>query len=435
MPEERQMVLFSATMSKPIMAIANRYQRNPKLVKVVKNELTNVNIEQLYFDVKPKAKLEVMTRLIDFYQLKLILIFCNTKAKVDDVVENLLLRGYQAEGLHGDMRQQARTNVMNKFRGGSTSILVATDVAARGIDVDNVDAVINFDVPLDEEYYVHRIGRTGRAGKSGKAFTLIVGGERNRLRDVMAFTKVKIEKAVIPSFSDIVGIKKARFIEQVQETIQAGSLELFDDVLQNLTHAGFQSSEIVSALVKLSMNIQQSEFGDENLDGEFDRQNRKFSNERTGYDRGGYGGGSSYGNRDSRGGSSYGGRDNRGGSSYGNRDSRGGNDDRRGSYGNSEPRANDRPRFDQEGRPFKKAAGDGNMARIMINVGRNERITPSHIVGAIAGEAGVPGSAIGHIELQDRVTFVDVPKDMSARIIKAMDGNTIKGLRVNVKNA
>ncbi|MBP6385253.1 MAG: DEAD/DEAH box helicase, partial [Pseudarcicella sp.] len=221
--KDRQTIFFSATMSKPIMALTTRYQDNPKIVKVVKNEITNANIEQLYFDVKGRAKLEVMSRLMDLHGVKLALVFCNQKKKVDEVVEELLIRGYTAEGLHGDLRQTQRNNVMSKFRSGVVSILVATDVAARGIDVNNVDAVFNYDIPLDEEYYVHRIGRTGRAGKSGKAFTLVVGAERNRLRDIMNYTKVKIEKGVIPTFSDVVGVKKGMFIERVQSAIQEGN--------------------------------------------------------------------------------------------------------------------------------------------------------------------------------------------------------------------
>ncbi|MFN8355355.1 MAG: DEAD/DEAH box helicase [Spirosomataceae bacterium] len=402
-PEDRQTVLFSATMSKPILALTTNYQTNPKLVKVVKNEITNDNIEQLYFDVKAKAKMEVMCRLIDFYQLKLILVFSNTKAKVDEIVENLTVRGYAAEGLHGDMRQQARNTVMTKFRSGNTNILVATDVAARGIDVNDVDAVINYDIPLDEEYYVHRIGRTGRAGKSGKAFSLIVGAERYRLRDIMAYTKVKIEKGVIPSFSDIVGVKKARFIEHIESTISEGNLDLFQDVLEALHHAGHATPEIVAALVKLSMGVQQSEFGDENLDGEIERQLMRQNRDRDGF-----------GNRN--------GRNDKFGGRFEKQGIRG---EERGGF------RNDKPRFDQGGKPFKKGREAG-MARIMINIGKAERITPSHIVGALAGETGIKGNQIGHIDLQERVTYVDVPQESIQKIISSMHGNFIKGKRVRV---
>jgi ATP-dependent RNA helicase DeaD len=417
MPNERQTVLFSATMSKPILALTSRYLTDPKLVKVVKNEITNVNIEQLYFDVKGRAKMEVTKRLIDFYALKLMLIFCNQKKRVDEVVEELVSRGYAAEGLHGDLRQSQRTQVMNRFRNGNVCILVATDVAARGLDVDNVDAVINYDIPLDEEYYVHRIGRTGRAGKFGKAFTLVVGSERNRLREIMNYTKVKIDKGVIPSFTDVVGIKKGMFIERVAATIQAGDLEVFADSLENLHHAGFSTVQIVAALVKMNMGIQKNEFGDENLEGEFERQSRKYGRE----ERGG-----GFRDRDSRGGERRGGgrfeRDSRGGGDRGGRFERGSDRDRG-------PRG---PRVDREGKPYKT---DENMVRMFVNIGFNEKISPSNIVGAFAGETGIPGNVLGQIQIENKHTYVDVPKEYANQVIDKMVGAQIKGKRVLVEIA
>jgi ATP-dependent RNA helicase DeaD len=421
MPNERQTVLFSATMSKPILGLTSRYLTDPKLVKVVKNEITNVNIEQLYFDVKGRAKMEVTTRLIDFYALKLMLIFCNQKKRVDEVVEELISRGYAAEGLHGDLRQSQRTQVMNRFRNGNVSILVATDVAARGLDVDNVDAVINYDIPLDEEYYVHRIGRTGRAGKFGKAFTLVVGSERNRLREIMNYTKVKIDKGVIPSFPDVVGIKKGMFIERVAATINEGDLEVFSDSLENLQHAGFSTEQIVAALVKMNMGIQKNEFGDENLEGEFERQSRKYGREERG--------GGSYRDRDSRGGG-----DRRGGGRF-DRDSRGGGD-RGGRFERGPSSDRDRgprgPRVDREGKPYKT---DENMVRMFVNIGFNEKISPSNIVGAFAGETGIPGNVLGQIQIENKHTYVDVPKEYANQVIDKMVGAQIKGKRVLVEIA
>ncbi len=422
LPNERQTVLFSATMSKPIMALTSRFLQNPKLVKVVKNEITNVNIEQLYFDVKGRAKMEVTTRLIDFYGLKLMLIFCNQKKRVDEVVEELVLRGYSAEGLHGDLRQTQRTQVMNRFRSGAVNILVATDVAARGLDVDNVDAVINYDIPLDEEYYVHRIGRTGRAGKFGKAFTMVVGSERNRLREIMNYTKVKIDKGVIPSFSDVVGVKKGMFIERVSSTIQAGDLEMFDDVLQSLQHAGYSTEQVVSALVKMNMGVQKNEFADENLDGEFDRQSRKYGREERG---GGY-----RGDRDDRNSRRGGGRFEResSGGRFGDRD-RGGRDRDRGGDRDRGPRG---PRMDREGKPYRS---DENMVRMFVNIGFNEKISPSNIVGAFAGESGIPGNVLGQIQIENKHTYVDVPKEYANVVLEKMSGAQIKGKRVLVEVA
>jgi len=409
-PEERQTIFFSATMSKPIMALTSRYQNDPKLVKVVKNEITNSNIEQLYYDVKGKAKMEVMTRLMDFYSVKLSLVFCNQKKRVDEVVEELQLRGYAAEGLHGDLRQAQRTNVMSKFRSGVVNVLVATDVAARGLDVDDVDAVFNYDVPLDEEYYVHRIGRTGRAGKSGKAFTMIVGAERNRLREIMNYTKVKIDKGVIPSFSDVVGVKKGMFIDRVRGSIEEGDLELFEDVLQALHHAGYSTEQVVSALVKMNMGITKNEFADENLSGEFDRRDRFNNRDRD--------------NSGRRGESRFerGGRDDR----RGGRSERGDSRDR---GGRSEDRG---PRSDKQGRPYRR---DANMVRMFVNIGFNEKISPANIVGAFAGESGIPGNVLGQIDIFDKYSFVDVPKEFANTVLNRMEGASIKGKKVNVEIA
>lgn len=446
MPEERQTILFSATMSKPIMQITQKFLQDPVLVKVVKKELTNTNIEQVYFEVKPKAKVEVMCRLIDMYDLKLLLVFCNTKRKVDEIVEDLQIRGYQAEGLHGDLRQAQRNNVMSKFRSGTTSILVATDVAARGIDVDDVDAVINFDIPLDEEYYVHRIGRTGRAGKSGRAFSMVGRDEKYRFREIQGYTKVRVEKGVIPSFEDIVGVRKARFIEQVQQTIQESKdLNLYEDLLTQLHHTGFSTEQIVAALVKRSMGLEKNEFADQNLGLEDDRRREDRGRDRYNdrfdrgrgegsgrFDRGrGEGSGSRFGRNDGpdrdRGG--YGNRDDRG-SRFNDRPHFGRNDgpDRdRGGYGNREDR-NDGPKRAPRER-------EANMTRLMVSVGRRDFIRPGDIVGAIAGEANIPGSSIGSIDIFDKFTYVDVPKEVANRVVDVMEGNTIKGHRVNIEVA
>jgi len=451
MPEERQTILFSATMSKPIMQITQKFLQDPVLVKVVKKELTNTNIEQVYFEVKPKAKVEVMCRLIDTYDLKLLLVFCNTKRKVDEIVEDLQIRGYQAEGLHGDLRQAQRNNVMSKFRAGTTSILVATDVAARGIDVDDVDAVINFDIPLDEEYYVHRIGRTGRAGKSGRAFSLVGRDEKFRFREIQNYTKVRVEKGVIPSFEDIVGIRKARFIEQLQQTIaESNDLNLYDDLLTQLHHAGFSTEQIVGALVKRSMGI---EFADQNLGLDDDRR-REDRRDRFG-DRRGEGRddrrGGRFGDRDDRGGRFD--RNDRGNSRFGDRDRRGDGPDR-GGFGDR-PRFGDRNDRERSFGPRDGGRGDGpgrngyfdkddkrqprereaNMTRLMVTIGRRDYVRPGDIVGAIAGEANIPGNSIGSIDIFDKFTYVDVPKDVANRVVDAMEGNTIKGRRVNIEVA
>ncbi len=199
LPQERQTVMFSATMPSAIADIAKRFQHEPVMVRVVKKELTVPEVTQYYYEVKPKNKVEVLCRLMDLYSPKLSVVFCNTKKGVDELVQALQGRGYFAEGLHGDLKQEQRDRVMNGFRNGRTEILVATDVAARGIDVDDVEAVFNYDIPQDDEYYVHRIGRTGRAGRVGKAFSLVVGKEVYKLRDIQRYCKTKIIPQAITS--------------------------------------------------------------------------------------------------------------------------------------------------------------------------------------------------------------------------------------------
>lgn len=197
MPEERQTALFSATMPRPILEITKEYQKeDAEYIRVTPKEVTIPLIKQAYYQVQRKDKEEVLTRLIDYYHPKRSLIFCNTKRMVDELSEHLKERGYQAEGLHGDLSQGQRDTVMNLFRGGRMDILIATDVAARGIDVDDVEAVFNYDVPDDIEYYVHRIGRTGRAGKAGRSFTLVVGREMYKIRDIERVCHTKIRKGI-----------------------------------------------------------------------------------------------------------------------------------------------------------------------------------------------------------------------------------------------
>ena len=249
-PEDHQTLLFSATLSPEILDITRRFQRDPEYVKIVRKELTVPNIEQYYFDVKEKTKLEALTRIIDVYMPNLAMVFCNTKKRVDDLVELLQGRGYFAEGLHGDLKQAQRDKVMQKFRNGTIEILVATDVAARGIDVDDIDIVFNYDVPQDEEYYVHRIGRTGRAGRSGKAFTFCVGKEIYKLRDIMRYTKTKIIQQKLPTLSDVEEMKTNIFLEKIKETIQEGHLVKYINLVERLMENDYAAMDIAAALLK-----------------------------------------------------------------------------------------------------------------------------------------------------------------------------------------
>ena len=249
-PEEHQTLLFSATLSPEILDITKRFQKNPEFIKIVRKELTVPNIEQYYFDVKEKTKLDALCRIIDVYDPKLAMVFCNTKKREDDIVEMLQGRGYFAEGLHGDLKQAQRDKVMQKFRNGTIEILVATDVAARGIDVDDIDVVFNYDVPQDEEYYVHRIGRTGRAGKAGKAFTFCVGKEIYKLRDIMRYTKTKIQQQKLPTLSDVEEMKTNIYLEKIKGIIEEGHLTKYIHLVDRLMEEDYTSIDIAAALLK-----------------------------------------------------------------------------------------------------------------------------------------------------------------------------------------
>jgi ATP-dependent RNA helicase DeaD len=255
MPENRQTVFFSATMSKPIMEMTKKYQRDPQVVKVNHKEMTVSNIEQSYFEVRGPQKKDVLTRIMDMYNLKSTIIFANTKRMVDEIVADLQAKGYFADGLHGDMSQAQRQNTLDKFRKNTLEILVATDVAARGIDVDNVEAVFNYDLPADEEYYVHRIGRTGRAGKSGRAFTFVSGRDIYKLRDIMRFTKADIKLEQVPSFADVSEVKTTLFLNQIKEVVEKGNLDKYIGRVQRLLDQSedITSLDIAAALLKMTM--------------------------------------------------------------------------------------------------------------------------------------------------------------------------------------
>jgi ATP-dependent RNA helicase DeaD len=231
-PEKRQTVFFSATMPDEILELTKKFQKNPVHVKIAKKEVTVSSIEQKYYYVKSELKKELLCRILDYYDLQRVLVFCNTKRMVDDLVEFLQSKGYSAEGLHGDMRQGQRNLVMNKFRQGILKILIATDVAARGIDVENVEAVFNYDLPLDVENYVHRIGRTGRAGRSGLSFSFVSKNEKRRLKEIENYTKASIEHCQPPTVDELVESKRKRILENLKLLINTEDLTPYITILK-----------------------------------------------------------------------------------------------------------------------------------------------------------------------------------------------------------
>lgn len=348
-PEERQTVLFSATMPKPILDITKRFQKNAELIKVTKKELTVPNIEQFYYEVKPKNKEEVLSRLLDIYNPKLSVIFCNTKKQVDLLVNGLLGRGYFAAGLHGDMKQAQRDRVMDGFRKGKTEILVATDVAARGIDVEEVEAVFNYDLPQDDEYYVHRIGRTGRAGRVGRSFSFVTGKEVYKLKEIQRYCKTKIYAQKVPSLDDVANTKMDKLMETINRIIEEEDLTTYFQMIQaEVNDSDYTSVDIAAALLKLCSGTKEE-------DGE--------------------------------------------------------------------------DMFEDTG------AEEPGMVRLFINIGKKHKAKPGDILGALAGESGLPGKVVGTIDMYDKYTFVEVPREYARDILNAMDHAKIKGKSVAVEPA
>lgn len=376
LPEECQTVMFSATMPAAIAEIAKKFQKEPEIVKVVKKDLTVPKVTQYYYEVKPKNKIEVMCRLLDMYAPKLSVVFCNTKRQVDELVLALQGRGYFAEGLHGDLKQVQRDRVMNGFRKGRTDILVATDVAARGIDVDDVEAVFNYDIPQDEEYYVHRIGRTGRAGREGKAFSLVVGKEVYKLRDIQRYCKTKIVPQPIPSIDDVTEIKADKILCQAEELMQDSDMNRLIDIIEKkVLEEDYTTLDLAAGLLRMIM-------GEDNEDIiEDSRPLRSLD------DLGDY--------RDRNSGRGRGGRS-------GGRGGRSGGDD---------------------------------MARLFINIGKNQNVKPGDILGAIAGESGMPGKMVGSIDMYDKYTFVEVPREQADVVLQAMKDVRIKGKNIHMEKA
>ena len=386
LPAERQTLMFSATMPPAIAEIARKFQTDPVTVRVIKKELTVPKVTQYYYEVKPKNKVEVMCRLLDLYDPKLSIAFCNTKRQVDELVQALQGRGYFADGLHGDLKQVQRDRVMESFRNGRTDILIATDVAARGIDVGNVEAVFNYDIPQDDEYYVHRIGRTGRAGREGKAFSLVVGREVYKLRDIQRYCKTKIIPQAIPSLNDITEIKAEKILDQVQETLNDSDLTKMVNILEKkLIEEDYTSLDLAAALLKMAM-------GDDNEDIIDSYMPARSLDDLDSYGRG-----------------------------RGRDRGRGGRGGRKG--------ATDRAAIDYV------TGGGEHMARLFINIGKSQRVTPGDILGAVAGESGIPGRLVGSIDMYDGYTFVDVPAQYAEDVLKAMSHAKIRGKNVHVEKA
>ena len=250
-PHQRQTLLFSATIPRQIRRIAENYQKNPKFIKIGSNKKTIPKITQYSFKTNPKYKFDDLCKLFEAYDVKSALIFCNTKKGVDFVFKNLKKNDYSSDALHGDMTQKIRDKVMNKFRNGNVRFLVATDVAARGLDISNLDVVVNYDVPQNFDDYTHRIGRTARAGNAGFAFTLVTSRDSNLFDNIKKQSKVRIIEKDIPSDDEIDMLKSKVILERVKNSIKNDDLDKYKKLIKNSSSKTFSSDDIASALLKM----------------------------------------------------------------------------------------------------------------------------------------------------------------------------------------
>jgi len=373
-PEGVQTLLFSATMPPEIMQITHKYQNDPHIVKVAQKQLTVPSIRQYYYEVPKGMKVETLARLLDFYNPTRSIVFCNTKRMVDELTGELQFRGYSPDGLHGDMKQQARSTVMGSFKSGKVDILIATDVAARGIDVDDIDVVFNFDLPQDAEYYIHRIGRTGRAGKSGVSCTLVVGRHQIRdLRDIEHHIKSKIELKKIPSMVEINEMRNEKLMDSLLDVLKGDSFRKYGYLIDRMVAQDYTTVDIASAALSL---LSENASDDTQLDSLIAQQKAD-------------------GARKSR------------------------------------KEQSPREKF-KKGKPAEKALEKGTVYYV-VNVGTDDKVKPKHIVEAITDVTGLPAGVVGNIMIHSSHAVVEISKNYSDLVYREMKGCTIKGKTVTIK--
>jgi ATP-dependent RNA helicase DeaD len=374
-PGERQTALFSATMPSRITAIAGRHLRNPARVTIAREKTTAgklPRVRQVAYIVARTHKPAALERVLEMENPASTLVFCRTRLEVDTLVEMLNAHGHRAEALHGGMEQRLRDRVMGRFREGAAELLVATDVAARGLDIERLSHVINYDVPAAAEAYIHRIGRTGRAGRGGTAITLAEPREHRLLRSIEAMTKQKIEVATVPTVADLRAKRLDITRASLRERLIAGDLDSTRVVVQSLA-AEFDIVDIAAAAVKLAHAA---------IAGDGDDREIPAVTEAP--------------------------------------DARG--------------RTVGRPLKSARGRLApRESQNDGTMARLFVGAGRRAGIRPGDLVGAITGEAGIQSRAIGAIEIGDGFSLVDVPEEMADEIIAALRATKIRGLKPTVR--
>jgi len=395
-PEARQTVLFSATMPQRISAIARRHLRDPAKVEIVRERLEKGAIPQVRQTayIVPRAhKLAALGRVLDMENPEAAIIFCRTRNAVDELLEKVSAHGYRAEAIHGGMTQEQRDRVMQKLRGGGTDLLIATDVAARGLDIQRLTHVINYDLPNAPEPYLHRVGRVGRAGREGVAITLAEPREHRLLKNIEQLTKRKIEVARVPTVADLRTRRLELVRASLRETLLAGELESYRVVVESLADE-FDPMDVAMAAVKLAQEaVGPDESGEEIPDVPAHLE---------GPPRG----------RDTRGGTGA-----RGGKSSAGRD-----------------KASEGGRAGKGGRSARGGPGvSPGHTRLWVGAGRNAGIRPQDLVGAITGEAGIRGGEVGAIEITDNFSIVEVREDVAGHVVDALRGSSLKGRKVTVR--
>jgi ATP-dependent RNA helicase DeaD len=365
-PPERQTALFSATLPPRIRALASRFMRDPQPVTIKRSTLTASAIEQRYYLVHEADKTNALTRLFEIEPIKSALIFARTRAETATLANELVVRGIPAEAIHGDLDQNARERVLGRFRANQLKVLVATDVAARGLDIDDISHVFNYHLPDDAEVYIHRIGRTGRAGKTGVAITLLAPREKRRLREVEALTKQQVAKLEVPTVGEIHRHREQQVVDTLKIWLGRGRFKRELEMVQELIEAGHDVTNIAAAAIKIARaDEKQRPIADI---GEV-RDERKRKDERRGYE------------------------------SYGRRE---------------EPERRGKPTLRSRG----GSSHEEGMVRLKLNKGKSSGIRPNDIVGTIAFHANIPGYTIGKIRIEDAFTFVDIPEDLVEQVLK-----------------
>ncbi|MET0398344.1 MAG: DEAD/DEAH box helicase, partial [Longimicrobiaceae bacterium] len=381
-PQGRQTALFSATFPPRIAELSQRHMRDPARITVRAPQLETPLVRQVAYTVARPYKLEALGRILDVEAPTSAIIFCRTRNEVDELTEALTVRGYHPEALHGGLNQAQRDRVMKRFRDGSADLLIATDVAARGLDVEHVSHVVNFDIPQTPEVYVHRIGRTGRAGREGTAVTLVQPRELGLLRAIERLVRQPIEQARVPTIADLRTRRLELLRSAILETLEEDEFDRYLEVVQSLAEQ-HDPLHVAAAAAKMAADATR---GEEPEEGEDIPQ---FEPRRG---QGGWDGA----DRDSRG-----------------------------------PRG----RQDRTEAPRRGRRSGGEMTRLFLSVGRRRGIKPGDIVGAITGEAKIPGDAIGAIEIADQFSLVEVSEEFAEQVIRAMGRATIKGKPVGIRRA